>query len=146
MDCEICKAVDPGCIVILPIRQSEGNLITIACKSCAEISTAFCTTHDQVHQGFMDGTTACPACIEEMVRSQIDQAMTISNRLVVSLPEHQLKQLEEAVETASYFTRVPFEVCVLRFIATKAMRTGRMLHDVFVQVIKEQSADFILRN
>ncbi len=66
MNCEICGA-DPETIVLLPKKQPDGRLNTLACISCSIESGLYCQKHNRPHLGFDDGTTACIPCIEEIL-------------------------------------------------------------------------------
>lgn len=68
MECEICGETVAD-LAIIPIKQENGSLITLACIKCAKDKGMFCTRHNRPHIGFEDGTHACILCIEEEVES-----------------------------------------------------------------------------
>jgi hypothetical protein len=53
MVCEICGA--DGVLAILPIRQSNGSLITLGCLDCARTRQVWCDRHDRAHTDLGDG-------------------------------------------------------------------------------------------
>ena len=145
MKCELCGK-DPRVIVILPRRQANGKLDTLACEACAKKSGAYCKKHDRPHVGFMDGTTACIYCIEELVKANESKAVGIYSRLRDGLSSDQLEYLGDAAETSSEVMRCSASVAVLRFIASKALRTNQTIDEVIFQVTESgrYSVDYIL--
>ncbi len=132
--CEICGLKDPRLIYILPLKQANGSLITIACEKCAKASSAYCKTHDMQHVGFMDGTTACMKCIDEMVTAHTKNAETIMTRLLGRLSEEEVEELTESAEISAGITGSSEAVAIVRFISTKAVRTGTKFNEVFESV------------
>lgn len=69
MRCELCRS-NPETIVLLPIRQPDGKLVTFACLDCSKESGHYCLEHDRPHLGLEDNTSACIICIEEAVQQE----------------------------------------------------------------------------
>jgi hypothetical protein len=84
-------------------------------------------------------------CIEEMVNANAAQAESLEKRLLASLPVPEMEEMAEAALFSSEITNQTTSIAVLRFIATKALRTGRSLDDVVGTVIEQKSVDYILR-
>ena len=93
MTCEICRKDLDDTIVILPIRQADGKLVTLACPPCAQQSSAYCQAHQAPHMGFAEDTTACLRCIDEEVVRQAARAPEIWARLIHALPAIQVSAL-----------------------------------------------------
>lgn len=92
MNCEICGK-DPDSYVLLPKRQENGNLETIACVECSESSGMYCLKHQRPHLGFTDETTACIPCIEEKVQEEGEKiAGQFSGRISTSEKEAQIQE------------------------------------------------------
>ncbi len=144
MKCEICGSKDPPLLMLLPIKQKDGKLETMACKKCAEKSSAYCKKHRRIHQGFIDGTTACLSCVEELVEANRAIADKISDRINDALGEGQLQDdLNEAAETASVIMSCTVEISILRFVSSKAARTNCTVEKVIVEVERKGSSYFL---
>jgi hypothetical protein len=140
MTCELCHR-EPNHLVILPLKGADGNLNTIACLHCAEQSPAYCQKHRIPHLGFLDQSTACIKCIDELVESKKAEATAILELLKKNLPK---KELQNLLTWADHPLVGPRETCVLRFLATKALRSGKTIDDVLRQVIEEKSVESIV--
>lgn len=144
MKCDICEKPDPQMIVILPLRQADGKLDTLACEECARKSKAYCKKHLRPHQGFMDGSTACLWCIEELVQANKDSAVDIRDRLWEALPSHEVEDLNDAAEISADVTDSSESVAILRFIASKAKRSNQGIGEVIYEITESRSVDSIL--
>ncbi len=144
MNCDICGKQDLKWIVILPIHQSDGKLDTVACDGCARRSKAYCNKHWRTHQGFMDGSTACIYCVEELVKAHKDSAEVVRNRLVEALPPDEAEKLYNAATISAGIMDSIVSVAVLRFIASKAFRSNQSLEEVTREIVESRSVSCIL--
>ena len=119
MRCEICTN-DPYALLILPIKQPDGKLNTIACNGCAYESEHYCHKHDKANMGFIDGTSACGTCVEEVVEEGGQQlAIQIAIRAedapnrseIKEVVDEYLAELQYGLEHLS-FTDLPLAVIV----------------------------------
>ncbi|MFH1162370.1 MAG: hypothetical protein V1696_03830 [Candidatus Jorgensenbacteria bacterium] len=131
--------------VILPIKKADGSIITISCLQCAEQSPAYCVRHKSPHLGFEGGGTACRLCIEDLVRQTEGIAGSTYRKIQEELPAEEFQKIEEAAEVSSLMTGNGEQVSVLRFLATKALRTGTTIEGVVKELLFEKSAEVILR-
>ena len=144
MRCELCGC-DPDIIVILPIKKQDGCLNTIACLKCSKKSGHYCEKHERPHLGFEgDDTSACVFCIEEMVSANFNLADRIFNRLNETVSALEMERLLEAAEIAGEITGQSTSVCVLRFIATKALRLKKTINEMIGLVVQGKNVDIIL--
>lgn len=97
-----------------------------------------------LHQGFVDGSTACLICVNELAQENESRAGNILHCLSEALSKDQFEDLSQAAEDSSLTTGDPREVSVLRFIVCKAVRKGRTIDDVIGQLTADKSARFIL--
>ena len=144
MNCELCGDEKSGTLVLLPIRQSGGKLETLACLACAKKSSAYCRKHNRPHLGFDDGTTACVPCIEETVAENAGKATEFMCDLKRVLPLDEWERLTDWVEDSCSITGNSDEICVLRALATKALRSKRSIQEVAQQVSQNKTVDYIL--
>ena len=128
--CEICGQADPRIMFILPLLRANGNLNTMACEGCAKKSSAYCLKHDCQHTGFIDGSTACLRCIQELVESKKDEAPNIRDRLRQGLAPDQAEDLDDAAGLSAELNGSSESVAILRFLASKAMRTNQTVEDI----------------
>jgi len=147
MNCDLCKKPDPKFLVILPLRQTDGKLDTLVCEDCAKKSKAYYQKHERPHLGFMDGSTACIYCVEELVEANKDNAIEIRDRVRATLPMDQLEELDDTAECAAEISKCSKSVAILRFIASKAMRSHQTVEKVIYQITKSGLHDvsYILR-
>lgn len=143
MECEICGDTEARCHVLLPLRQENGSLITIACLDCAKKSSAYCLKHDVPHIGFIDGTTACIQCIEAEVEENRHRQTEIFKQLKEVLPSDQFAELLEHTEFMITLFGETISGQTVRALATKAVRTDQTIDDVLKEVIKSRSVDSI---
>ncbi len=144
MKCELCKKPNPKLIVLLPLRQSNGNLDTMACEECAKKSIAYCKKHQRPHIGFIDGTTACPWCVEELVTANTDKAANIYRSLQVGLPPEQVDDLEELAELGAQVAGCSDSIAILRLVASKALRTNQKVEEVVRTVTSGDSLNYLI--
>jgi NAD-dependent SIR2 family protein deacetylase len=144
MTCELCGDPSLQLILVLPLKRPNGNLNTMACLKCAEESSAYCKKHKRIHLGFLDGTTACPLCTEEMVKERISEKGRIFNTLKQGLPPKEFNDLLEWADFSRAVTGNLRATCVLRSLASKALRTQKSIDEVIKQIISEKSAKSIL--
>jgi len=118
--CEICGRRTEK-FIILPIKQPNGDLDTLSCAECATKSSAYCSIHQAIHLGYPDGTTACPACIEEIVASE---GAVIGSRVLrnADLADEYWQQLLEWARDVQEITRETGIRVVSRAITSYALR------------------------
>ena len=144
MNCELCGC-DPDIIVILPIKKQDGCLNTIACLKCSKESGHYCEKHERPHLGFEgDDMSACVLCIEEIVSANLHLADEIFNQLNETVSILERERLLEAAEIASEITGQSTSVCVLRFIATKALRLKKTINEMISLVVQSKNVEIIL--
>ena len=144
MICEKCGK-DASSFVILPIKKKDGCLNTIVCVACAEDSPAYCKKHNVPHLGFADdNTTACKFCIDELVETNRKHETEIASMLWARLPSGEDTRLAEYAEFVSSITGENTATCVLRALATKAMRAGMSVEEVASKLVDDGSVSFIL--
>ncbi len=144
MKCEICGSYDKELLYMLPIRQHNGSLITIACHNCAWDSGAYCQKHHKPHFGFEDGSTACQDCIEEMIEQEQPRTDEWAEKLRQGLGESHYAVLIQAAEIAIDIVGGPITIAVLRFIATRARRENLSFQEVVDRALSEKTAAFIV--
>ncbi len=144
MKCEICGDSSVPTFVLLPIPQKDGRMDTIACEKCAEQSSVYCKKHRRPYLGFTDGSTACADCIEELITSREAQGVTIFHILEEKLPPTEFRRLLEWATHSAFVTGDSRSVCVLRAMATKALRRKITIEEVLMRVLKTRSVDYIL--
>ena len=143
--CGLCHKRIGEDIIVIPLRQTNGALDTLVCLSCARTSGMFCVRHNVPHLGFNDDTTACPVCIKEVVDLHDAGACEIETILFFSITDKEEKaRLLRAAELSAIMTGQPREICILRFAATLAIRTGRSLDDVVTEIGENGTAPMIL--
>lgn len=76
MNCEQCGQ-DPDVIVIMPGPGPRGELDLLLCFACAKQSPLWCQQHQRPHQGFLDGSSCCLACAQELASQEFDQAVKL---------------------------------------------------------------------
>ena len=136
--CEICRS--PSSIInILPIRQQDGKLNTLACDKCAEKSGAFCPTHQRPHLGFEDGTTACKVCIDEKVATDTEKITNEFFSKIKNSPHKKriLEELDNWADSVYGLTGLPYDVNVSRAVVTTAFRLKKTPEEIVDQVSKE---------
>ena len=121
MECEL-GGHSANELYILPIRRENGFLIIFACENCAKMSEVYCSTHKIIHQGFLDGSTACLKCIEEEVRGKEYYAEMFLNIIIQALTEDENESLLMWANASSDITGNSVKICVLRALITKAHR------------------------
>ena len=146
MQCEICGSESSSVLVILPIKKRGGCLNTIACPECARKSSAYCVKHEIAHLGFADDdTTACPRCIEDIVRNtESNVEYLYCDRLRIELPNKESTRLWQWAREVSQKIAQLEETCILRALATKALRTGKTVKEIIDQLIADQLVAAIL--
>lgn len=144
MKCEFCGKDIGDIIVSLPLEKADGSLNTLACLKCAEKSSVYCKKHRRPHLGFIDNTTACIYCIEEMVAENRHKEINIWYDLQQKLPTEELEQLLEWATISSSITSDSQKTCILRAIATKAKRSNQSIEEVLEKIIKAESVESIL--
>lgn len=142
--CELCGRDDGLVTAILPIPQPNGSIVTLACEKCMMESRTYCRKHGQIHMGFLDGTTACRQCIAEILSDYSSEADHITQGILQSVHEGEVERLVCLAETAGRFSCEPISLSVLRFVVTKAVRTGQSVENIIVQLVADKSARFIM--
>lgn len=145
MKCELCHT-EQDVFALLPIKQVDGALQTIACRNCGIKAGKYCTKHDIPHTGFDgDETTACLRCIEDEVRVEASQGPRYLVWLTAELPPTERDRLQEWFEMVTEITGQDEATCLMRALITKKLRTQAPDCDTIVrQVIVLRSVDAIL--
>ncbi len=136
MKCEICNEKDPSTLMILPIHQEGGNMITMACGTCGMASDAYCKKHNRIHTGFADKTTACLLCINAIVDEKRGEADAIAGEIKKLFSDYDLEFLNDYAEISSRLTGDDETVSIVRFLASKAERT-KVSFEVAQKTLKE---------
>lgn len=145
MNCEICGNERAEVMVILPIKQADGRLNTMACDECAQKSSAYCLKHQTPHLGFADDeSTACQRCIEEMVVQRESDGLAIFGDLMINLPAEDWNRLLAWAGQAASITRNTVPTCILRAVVTKALRLKVTIDEVMRQLCQKKSVEMIL--
>jgi len=139
MKCELCGKDIGDIIVSLPLKRADGSLNTLACLKCAENSSVYCKKHGRPHLGFIDKTTACMHCIEEMVVENRNKEINIWDDLRRKLPTEEFERLLEWATISSSITGNSRKTCILRAIATKAKGSNQSIEEVLGKIIKAKS-------
>lgn len=79
-----------------------------------------------------------------MVSKKKSAAMGIFNTLKAILPSEELKRLLEWAEVLEIVTHNSPATCVLRAIATRALRFRTTIREVTAQIFRSKSVDIIL--
>ena len=143
MLCEICSG-EMELVVLLPLKQDNGNIETMACLKCAEASGTYCEVHEVPHLGFHDETTACRRCIEEMVAENQFRVSSLVTALLGIAGKVEYVRLVEAAIDSSYVTGSVEEISVLYFLATKAARMRVTLDSVMELIETSRSISHLL--
>ena len=144
MYCEICDEEKSSLIIILPIKQTDGKLNTLACLDCAEKSSAYCIKHKLPHLGYEDGTTACKLCIDELVNCELGAGAAVLRASLNKLPVREINRLSLWATDVARIINGDKESCILRAFATKALREKITIREVMVRVSYAQSVEGIL--
>lgn len=145
MKCELCSKDIGDTIVLLPIKRTDGALITLACLNCAENSSVYCKKHSQPHLGFMDdNSTACMPCIEDMAAEKQNEKVLIFAKILEAIP---LEEKERLLDWATTIASIKYErkaTSVLRALATKALRLKKTVEEMIIQIVNDKSIGSIL--
>lgn len=143
MKCKLCGKDIGDIIVSLPLEKADGSLNTLACLKCAENSSVYCKKHRRPHLGFIDNTTACIYCIEEMVAKNQHKEINIWYDLRQKLPTEEFDRIMEWATISSSITSDSRKTCILRAIVTKAKRNNQSIEEVLEKIIKAKSVESI---
>jgi len=80
-----------------------------------------------------------------MVRQMEGIAGSTYRKIQGELPPEEFQKIEEAAEVSSLMTGNGEQVSILRFLATKALRTGTTIEEVVKELLHEGSAEVVLR-
>lgn len=142
--CEICGE-DPRTLIILPIHQPNGSLITLACEECAEKSSAYCRVHHVPHQGFEDGTSACLLCIELDVQIFEEGISNIFREISNDLQNPGFAPFVEWLNNIRQIRwRESENTIITRAIITYARRMHIMTPDIFKEIEREHNANMLI--
>ena len=128
MNCEVCGNESKE-YALLPIRQPDGKLNTIACLDCSIESGVYCTRHNSPHVGFYDETTACRRCIDDLTR---DYGEKIAGTFAAKVFESELRdQIQDDINAWLEFLEGPaimgIDLTDLR-LAIQIIETPHALH------------------
>lgn len=138
LKCEICGC-SPEIINLLPIRQADGRLDTLACNECAEKSGAFCLTHQRPHLGFEDGTTACKECIDEKVEVEGPKIVALFKQKI-NLSDQKEPIISALAEWSNFLTDtfgLSYEENLARAISTVSFRLHKTPTEIIDQLCEE---------
>jgi len=105
----MCRGDIGDVLIRLPIRQPDGALNTLVCESCAEKSDVYCLTHKRSHLGFVDETTICTLCVEEILEKDGER---IAGRLAAAISVSD-KALESQQAIRRWLTGVRFDLPIV---------------------------------
>jgi len=88
----------------------------------------------------------CRICIEEAIAEDRDRAEEIYSTIKDELSSEEVDKLDDWAQLVSSVTGNSIAVCVLRGVATKALRLGTGINDVFENIIEIKSVNLILPN
>lgn len=144
--CEICGTPDPQISCILPIRQKDGRLDTVACILCSINCGAYCVIHERPHLGFMDGSTACIWCVEQVVQDHKNEAIAFRNAIWAAIAPNkdEKERLDNAADISAEINESSNSVAVLRFLACAAVRSNQRVDDVLADIQRTKSVNRIL--
>lgn len=117
----------------------------MGCIPCWRERGFWCDRHDQGHQGFTDGTSACLACVEEMVDRREGRVLVL-REIMATFPKDEITELEEWLATVTEITGQSRERCFTRAIATLALRTKTPFSWVAQKIRTDRSVASILPN
>jgi len=144
MKCELCGQDIGDVVTSLPLKKADGSLNTFACLKCAKKSSVYCKEHEKPHIGFIDGTTACIYCIEEMVTENRQKEAGIFESIRQKLPSEEFERLSRWATASSLITGNSRKTCILRAVATKAKRNKQSIEEVVEKIIETKSVEYIL--
>jgi hypothetical protein len=143
MICELCSKSVPHDVVILPIKQGNGKLDTIACMECAEKQPTFCLKHMLPHIGFEEGGTVCRCCVTDRERELESQGVIYLRQIEGILPEFELLRFKDRMNEYLELGH-PLEWTVLHLLVVKAMRQGKTEVDILKELELSKNADTII--
>ena len=145
MICQLCGKDIGDTIVLLSLKRTDGALSTLACLNCAESSSAYCRKHSRPHLGFMDdNSTACILCIEEIVAQKENEEVFIFDKILEAIPLEEKKRLLDWATAIASIKHEREATSVLRAVVTKALRQGKTIEEMVVQVVCQKSIESIL--
>jgi hypothetical protein len=141
MNCEKC-GTSPDLLVMMPAipGRLDGKLDSLQCLECAKKSGMYCHTHDVAHQGFTDGSTACPLCTHDLVNKNRERASTLSGII-----ENDAREDFQLLCKERCFSHLEHErdVQVLVAVAATSLRRGIALDEVIRQISISGSLDIL---
>jgi hypothetical protein len=141
--CEICLN-DSDTLVILPIHQPNGSLITIACEKCAEKSSAYCKIHHSPHRGFEDGATACKMCIDNKVEKYSEEIAEKFKMIVDRMESSNLLPFTKWLIDVQELTGENENICIARAIITYMERKNITLNHILHDIITAKNANMLI--
>lgn len=143
MKCEICGQ-DKDPLNILPIKQSDGKLETLACDDCAYKTGLFCKIHKRPHQGFVDGTNACLLCINELAEAHKARALEIYESLEQKLKKTEWTRLNLWAKSSCVIIGERPEYYIIIAIASLTMRLESKFDDVLAMIRETGKIDLLI--
>jgi len=130
--------------VILILVEITGFLSGFACKECLIKKGKYCTTHEEMYQGFIDGTSACRKCITNLAKENIDSAREFLNEVRQDFPVEEVEIINEFLEITRFLPELSEELLFAHWIATLALRRGISFENVILYVRSEIEISGIL--
>lgn len=126
-------------------RKKNRKGSDIARYGCTLISSVYCEKHQIPHMEFVDDkTTACQLCIEELIIENEVKLAVIFDNLEGNLPEEEYNRLRGWIYLISDITKDYLYICLLRALATKALRLKTTIEEIVKQLVQAKSVDSIL--
>ncbi len=130
--------------VTLCYVEIVGFLSGFACKECLIEKGKYCTTHEEMYQGFVDGTSACRKCITDLARENIASAREFLSEVRQNFPASEVELVDEFLEITRFLPELSEELLFAHWIATLAVRRGISFENVIFYVRSEVEISGIL--
>ena len=144
MNCEIC-GMQSGPVYSIKIPKDSHKPFTYVCKSCAIKKGIFCLKHEILHEGFVDGTTACIACTEEvLVFHELCGIEEVYADIRGILPYFEAMLFDEAIGTVATYSQNYKSVVLFRYIVSASARSGVPVQDMVNRIKSRKTIKKIL--
>lgn len=138
--CAFCHDQD----IAVNLVEIAGFLSGFACTKCLIEKGKYCATHNETHQGFIDGTSACRKCITDLANEKIDEAREFLREVRKKFPPSEVELVNDLLEIIRYLPEFSEELLFGHWIATLAMRRGISFENVVCYVRSEIELSGIL--
>lgn len=130
--------------VTVNLVEILGFLSGFACTQCLVDRGKYCTTHDEMYQGFIDGTSACKKCITDFANENLVQAREFLCEVREKFPPSEVELVNELLEITRYLPELSEELLLSHWIATCAVRRGISFENVIITIRSEIGLSGIL--